>query len=83
MDIRRIATSLVGIIFIVLGIYLPKLDYVKNYKLPNIEVYSEENISFMEKLIKVEGIDVILDNSHSMQYFNLTVFILSINRIKM
>ena len=48
-----------------------KIDYVKNYKLPNIEVYSEENISFMEKLIKVEGIDVILDNSHSMQYFNL------------
>ena len=33
LDIRRIATSLVGIIFIVLGIYLPKLDYVKNMEL--------------------------------------------------
>ena len=33
LDIRRIATSLVGVIFIVIGIYLPKLDYVKNMKL--------------------------------------------------
>ncbi|MBR5518429.1 MAG: DUF1648 domain-containing protein [Clostridia bacterium] len=32
LDIRRIATSLVGVIFIVIGIYLPKLDYVKNMK---------------------------------------------------
>ena len=48
-----------------------KIDYVKNYKLPNADVYSEENISFMEELINKEGIDVVLDNSHSMQYFNL------------
>ena len=33
LDIRRIVTLLVGIIFIALGICIPKLDYVKNMKL--------------------------------------------------
>ena len=32
LDIRRIATLLVGIMFIALGICIPKLDYVKNMK---------------------------------------------------
>ncbi len=32
IDIRRVAVFIVGAIFIVLGNYLPKLDYVKNYK---------------------------------------------------
>ena len=33
LDIRRIVTLLVGIIFIALGICIPKLDYVKNMEL--------------------------------------------------
>lgn len=31
LDIRRIAAFIVGVIFLVIGNYLPKLDYVKNY----------------------------------------------------
>lgn len=31
LDIRRIAAFIVGVIFLVTGNYLPKLDYVKNY----------------------------------------------------
>ena len=31
LDIRRIAAFIVGIIFLVIGNYLPKLDYVKNH----------------------------------------------------
>ena len=34
IDIRRAAGLIVGAMFLVLGNYLPKLDYVKNYKLP-------------------------------------------------
>ena len=33
LDIRRIAVIIVSILFIITGNYLPKLDYVKNYKL--------------------------------------------------
>ena len=33
IDIRRFAAVLVGVIFIVIGNYLPKFDYVKNYNL--------------------------------------------------
>jgi len=33
IDIRRIAVLLVGGIFLVLGNYLPKLDYIKNYNI--------------------------------------------------
>lgn len=33
IDIRQVAVTLVGLIFIVMGNYLPKLDYVKNMKL--------------------------------------------------
>lgn len=32
LDIRRWAMGIVGIIFLVIGNYLPKLDYVKNFK---------------------------------------------------
>ena len=31
LDIRRVAALIVGIVMIVIGNYLPKLDYVKNY----------------------------------------------------
>ncbi len=31
LDIRRIAVLIVGIIFLVIGNYLPKFDYIKNY----------------------------------------------------
>lgn len=31
MDIRRIAVLIVGIVFLVIGNYLPKLDYIKNH----------------------------------------------------
>lgn len=31
LDIRRIAVFIVGIIFLVIGNYLPKFDYIKNY----------------------------------------------------
>ena len=31
IDIRRIATLVVGAVFLVIGNYLPKFDYVKNY----------------------------------------------------
>lgn len=31
MDIRRVAAVIVGVMFLVIGNYLPKLDYVKNY----------------------------------------------------
>lgn len=31
MDIRRAAAFIVGIIFLVIGNYLPKFDYIKNY----------------------------------------------------
>lgn len=31
LDIRRIAAFIVGVIFLVIGNYLPKLDYIKNY----------------------------------------------------
>ncbi len=33
IDIRRVAGLIVGVMFIVLGNYLPKLDYIKHYKL--------------------------------------------------
>ncbi len=33
LDIRRVAGAIVGVILIVIGNYLPKLDYVKNYDL--------------------------------------------------
>lgn len=33
IDIRRVAVFLVGILFVVLGNYLPKLSYVKHYNL--------------------------------------------------
>ncbi|MBR1969047.1 MAG: DUF1648 domain-containing protein [Clostridia bacterium] len=33
IDIRKCAMIILGIVFIVLGNYMPKLDYVKNYKL--------------------------------------------------
>lgn len=33
LDIRKIAAVIVGVIFLVTGNYLPKLDYVKNYNL--------------------------------------------------
>ncbi len=33
LDIRRIVAFIVGVMFLVLGNYLPKLDYIKNYKL--------------------------------------------------
>lgn len=31
MDIRKVAVLIVGIIFLIIGNYLPKLDYIKNY----------------------------------------------------
>lgn len=31
MDIRKVVALIVGIIFLVIGNYLPKLDYIKNY----------------------------------------------------
>lgn len=31
LDIRRIAITIVGIIFLLIGNYLPKFDYIKNY----------------------------------------------------
>ncbi len=31
IDIRRVATFIVGVIFLVIGNYLPKFDYIKNY----------------------------------------------------
>ncbi len=33
IDVRRFAAVIVGVIFIVIGNYLPKFDYVKNYNL--------------------------------------------------
>ena len=33
IDIRRVVALIVGVVFIVVGNYLPKLDYVKNYDL--------------------------------------------------
>lgn len=33
LDIRKIVAFLVGVIFLVIGNYLPKLDYIKNYDL--------------------------------------------------
>ncbi len=33
VDIRRVACGIVGVIFLVIGNYLPKLDYVKSYDL--------------------------------------------------
>lgn len=33
IDIRKVAVLIVGVVFIVTGNYLPKLDYVKNYDL--------------------------------------------------
>ena len=33
IDIRKFAVFIVGVLFVVTGNYLPKLDYVKNYKL--------------------------------------------------
>ncbi len=33
IDIRRVAVFVVGVIFLVTGNYLPKLDYIKNYDL--------------------------------------------------
>lgn len=33
LDIRRVAGAIVGVILIVIGNYLPKFDYVKNYDL--------------------------------------------------
>ncbi len=31
VDIRKVAALIVGILFLITGNYLPKLDYVKNY----------------------------------------------------
>lgn len=42
IDIRRVAIIVVGIIFIVIGNYLPKFDYVKNY---NIETEKAKKIN--------------------------------------
>lgn len=33
LDMRRIAAFIVGIVFLVIGNYLPKFDYIKNYNL--------------------------------------------------
>ena len=33
LDIRRVAMTIVGVIFLVIGNYLPKFDYIKNYDL--------------------------------------------------
>ena len=33
IDIRKVAGLIVGVIFLVIGNYLPKLDYIKNYDL--------------------------------------------------
>ena len=42
IDIRRVVIIVVGIIFIVIGNYLPKFDYVKNY---NIETEKAKKIN--------------------------------------
>ena len=51
LDIRRIATSLVGVIFIVIGIYLPKLDYVKNMKV---------SVQKAKKINKFTGVSMVV-----------------------
>ncbi len=33
LDIRRVAMTIVGVVFLVIGNYLPKFDYIKNYDL--------------------------------------------------
>lgn len=33
VDIRRVASLILGVVFLVLGFYLPKLTYIKNYNL--------------------------------------------------
>ena len=33
IDIRKSAALIIGVVFLILGIYLPKLDYVKNYNI--------------------------------------------------
>ena len=33
IDIRRVAVLAVGVIFVALGNYIPKLDYIKNYRI--------------------------------------------------
>lgn len=33
IDIRKVAALIVGVVFLVIGNYLPKLDYIKNYDL--------------------------------------------------
>ncbi len=33
LDVRKVTMSIVGIVFLVIGNYLPKFDYIKNYNL--------------------------------------------------
>ena len=33
VDIRIVAMSITGVLFLVLGIFLPELDYIKNYNI--------------------------------------------------
>lgn len=45
IDIRKIATIMVGLVFIITGIYIPKLDYIKNQKLTNSNCTKNQKIS--------------------------------------
>ena len=54
VDIRRVAVAVVAAEFLVLGNYLPKLDYVKNYK---IEPQKARKINrFMGKTMVIMGL---------------------------
>ena len=42
VDVRKVAALIVGVIFLVIGNYLPKFDYIKNY---NLEVEKARKIN--------------------------------------
>lgn len=42
IDVRAVAAAIVGVVFIVIGNYMPKFDYIKNY---NLDTYKARKIN--------------------------------------
>lgn len=58
VDIRRVATLIVGVVMLVLGRYLPELDYIKNY---DIDAEKARKINrFAGKMSVIMGILILL-----------------------
>ena len=75
IDIRRIAICIVGILFVVLGNYLPKLSYVKNYNFePEVAKKINRFMGFGMVIMGILGlISVLLPPAFSMGWLILLI----------